>query len=132
MFLNVGEIACKTMYQNKSKKIKKSTKDKYLSIAPKMSVDSPAQTDLIGYWQGVPVDSPTDVCRQICTGRTHRLLASIDTGSSSVDTGSSSVDMGSSSVDTRDLPRKSFVPIWDSVSIVDQVVSTLEAFPENI
>ncbi|MQL94515.1 hypothetical protein Taro_027175 [Colocasia esculenta] len=70
-----GEIACKTMYQNKSKKIKKSTKDKYLSTAPKMPVDSPAQTDLIGYWQGVPVDSPIDACRQICSDRTHRLLA---------------------------------------------------------
>ncbi|MQL97458.1 hypothetical protein Taro_030147 [Colocasia esculenta] len=45
---------------------------------------------------------------------------------------SSSVDTGSSSVDTRDLPRKPFVPIWDSVTTLDQVVSTLEAFPENI
>ncbi|MQM10112.1 hypothetical protein Taro_043004 [Colocasia esculenta] len=68
--------------------------------------------------------------------------SSVDTGSSSVDTrpssqktqstGSSSVDIGSSSVDTRDLPRKPFVPIWDSVSTLDQVVSTLEAFPENM
>ncbi|MQM01393.1 hypothetical protein Taro_034148 [Colocasia esculenta] len=58
--------------------------------------------------------------------------SSVDTGSCSVDTGSSSVDIGSSSVDTRDLPRKPFVPIWDSVSTLDQVVSTLEAFPENI
>ncbi|MQL88705.1 hypothetical protein Taro_021277 [Colocasia esculenta] len=73
-----GEIACKTMYQNKSKKIKKSTKDKYLSTAPKMPVDIPAQTDLIGYRQGVPFDSPTDACRQICTDRTHRLLARSD------------------------------------------------------
>ncbi|MQM22355.1 hypothetical protein Taro_055406, partial [Colocasia esculenta] len=32
----------------------------------------------------------------------------------------------SSSVDTRDLPRKHFVPIWDSMSTLDQVVSTLE------
>ncbi|MQL68782.1 hypothetical protein Taro_001063 [Colocasia esculenta] len=69
------EIACKTMYQNKSKKVKKSTKDKYLSTAPKMPVDSPAQTDLIGYWQDVPIDSPSDACRQICTDRTNRLLA---------------------------------------------------------
>ncbi|MQL97440.1 hypothetical protein Taro_030138 [Colocasia esculenta] len=67
--------------------------------------------------------------------------SSVDTGSSSVDTrpssqrtqstGSSSVDTGSSSVDTRGLPREPFGPIWDSVSTLDQVVSTLEAFPEN-
>ncbi|MQM13505.1 hypothetical protein Taro_046429 [Colocasia esculenta] len=66
----------------------------------------------------------------------------VDTESSSVDTrpssqrtqstGSSCVDTGSSSVDTRDVPIKPFVPIWDSVSTLDQVVSTLEAFPENI
>ncbi|MQM16559.1 hypothetical protein Taro_049517 [Colocasia esculenta] len=49
--MSTGEIACKTMYQNKSKKIKKRTKDKYLSTAPKMPVDSPAQIDLMGYWQ---------------------------------------------------------------------------------
>ncbi|MQM10178.1 hypothetical protein Taro_043069 [Colocasia esculenta] len=42
-----------------------------------MHVDSPAQTDLIGCWQGVPVDSPNDACRQICTDRTHRLLAKV-------------------------------------------------------
>ncbi|MQL88836.1 hypothetical protein Taro_021401 [Colocasia esculenta] len=45
---------------------------------------------------------------------------------------SSSVDTRSGSVDTRDLPRKPFVPIWDSVSTLDQVVSTLETFPENL
>ncbi|MQL79781.1 hypothetical protein Taro_012222 [Colocasia esculenta] len=39
------------MYQNKSIKIKKSTKNKHLWTTPKMPVDSPAQTDLIGYWQ---------------------------------------------------------------------------------
>ncbi|MQL76169.1 hypothetical protein Taro_008543 [Colocasia esculenta] len=63
--------------------------------------------------------------------------------SSSVDTRDSSqkiccasmgqcVDTRSSSVDTRGLPRTPFGLIWDSVSTLDQVVSTLEAFPENI
>ncbi|MQL67858.1 hypothetical protein Taro_000086 [Colocasia esculenta] len=42
------------------------------------------------------------------------------------------VDTRSSSVDTRGLPRTPFRPIWDSLSTLDQVVSTLEAFPENI
>ncbi|MQM11464.1 hypothetical protein Taro_044373 [Colocasia esculenta] len=42
------------------------------------------------------------------------------------------VDTRSSSVDTRGLPRTPFGLIWDSVSTLDQVVSTLEAFPENI
>ncbi|MQL97795.1 hypothetical protein Taro_030493, partial [Colocasia esculenta] len=61
------------------------------------------------------------------TGGVNTGSSSVDTGSSSVDTqsssvhtGSSSVDTGSSSVDTRDLPRKPFVPIWDSVSTLDQ------------
>ncbi|MQL69529.1 hypothetical protein Taro_001806 [Colocasia esculenta] len=45
---------------------------------------------------------------------------------------SSSVDTGSSSVDTRDSSQKTFWPIWDSVSTLDQVVSTLEAFPEHL
>ncbi|MQM09220.1 hypothetical protein Taro_042087 [Colocasia esculenta] len=69
--------------------------------------------------------------------------SSVDTGSSSVDTRPSSqrnqstglnrcVDTRSSSVDTRDLPKEPFGPIWDSVSTLDQVVSTLEAFPENL
>ncbi|MQM12057.1 hypothetical protein Taro_044970 [Colocasia esculenta] len=44
---------------------------------------------------------------------------------------SSSVDTRSSSVDTRDSFQKTFWPIWDSVSTLDQVVSTLEAFPEK-
>ncbi|MQL77506.1 hypothetical protein Taro_009914, partial [Colocasia esculenta] len=42
------------------------------------------------------------------------------------------VDTRSSSVDTRGLPRKPVVPVWDSVSTLDQVVSTLEAFPEHL
>ncbi|MQL77248.1 hypothetical protein Taro_009656 [Colocasia esculenta] len=46
--------------------------------------------------------------------------------------GVSCVDTRSSSVDTRGLPRTPFGLIWDSVSTLDQVVSTLEAFPENI
>ncbi|MQM04963.1 hypothetical protein Taro_037771 [Colocasia esculenta] len=37
----------------------------------------------------------------------------------------------SSSVDTRDSFHKTFWPIWDSVSTLDQVVSTLETIPEN-
>ncbi|MQL72481.1 hypothetical protein Taro_004825, partial [Colocasia esculenta] len=52
--------------------------------------------------------------------------------SSSVDTRSGQcVDTRSSSVDTRGLLRTPFGLIWDSVSTLDQVVSTLEAFPEN-
>ncbi|MQM23169.1 hypothetical protein Taro_056233 [Colocasia esculenta] len=69
--------------------------------------------------------------------------SSVDTRSSSVDTRDSSqktccasmgqcVDTRSSSVDTRGLLRTPFRLIWDSVSTLDQVVSTLEAFPENI
>ncbi|MQM00259.1 hypothetical protein Taro_032990 [Colocasia esculenta] len=69
--------------------------------------------------------------------------SSVDTRSSSVDTRDSSqktccasmgqcVDTRSSSVDTRGLPRTPFGLIWDSVSTLDQVVSTLEAFSENI
>ncbi|MQM02683.1 hypothetical protein Taro_035451 [Colocasia esculenta] len=68
---------------------------------------------------------------------------SVDTRSSSVDTRDSSqktqstslyrcVDTRSSSVDTRGIPRTPFGPIWDSVSTLDQVVSTLEAFPEHL
>ncbi|MQM08612.1 hypothetical protein Taro_041468, partial [Colocasia esculenta] len=44
---------------------------------------------------------------------------------------SSSVDTRSSSVDTRDSFQKTFWLIWDSVSTLDQVVSTLETLPEN-
>ncbi|MQM14857.1 hypothetical protein Taro_047791 [Colocasia esculenta] len=44
---------------------------------------------------------------------------------------SSSVDTSSGGVDTRDSFQKTFWPIWDSVSTLDQVVSTLEAFPEH-
>ncbi|MQM09832.1 hypothetical protein Taro_042710, partial [Colocasia esculenta] len=44
---------------------------------------------------------------------------------------SSSVDTRSSSVDTRDSFQKTFWPIWDSVSTLDQVVSTLETLLEN-
>ncbi|MQL97336.1 hypothetical protein Taro_030026 [Colocasia esculenta] len=69
--------------------------------------------------------------------------SSVDTRSSSVDTRDGSqktccanlgqcVDTRSSSVDTRGLPRTSFGLIWDSVLTLDQVVSTLEAFPENL
>ncbi|MQL93301.1 hypothetical protein Taro_025944, partial [Colocasia esculenta] len=36
---------------------------------------------------------------------------------------SSSVDTRSSSVDTRDNAQKTFWPIWDSVSILDQVAA---------
>ncbi|MQM04764.1 hypothetical protein Taro_037569 [Colocasia esculenta] len=42
------------------------------------------------------------------------------------------VDTRSSSVNTRDLLRKPVVPIWDSVSTLDQVVSTLEAFQKPL
>ncbi|MQL85250.1 hypothetical protein Taro_017769 [Colocasia esculenta] len=63
-------------------------------------------------------------------------------GSSSVDTRSSSVDtrdsfqktfwpIWDSSVDTRDLPRTPSGLIWDSVLTLVQVVSTLEALPEQ-
>ncbi|MQM12782.1 hypothetical protein Taro_045701 [Colocasia esculenta] len=45
---------------------------------------------------------------------------------------SSSVDTSSGSVDTRDSSQKTFWPIWDSVSTLAQVVSTLEAFPEHL
>ncbi|MQL90086.1 hypothetical protein Taro_022672 [Colocasia esculenta] len=44
---------------------------------------------------------------------------------------SSSVDTRSSSVNTRDSFQKTFWPIWDSVSTLDQVVSTLKSFPEH-
>ncbi|MQL85711.1 hypothetical protein Taro_018239 [Colocasia esculenta] len=43
--LEIMQIACKTMYQNKIKKIKNSTKSKCLSIAPEKPVDNPAQTE---------------------------------------------------------------------------------------
>ncbi|MQL95069.1 hypothetical protein Taro_027732 [Colocasia esculenta] len=55
----------------------------------------------------------------------------VDTGSSSVDTGLSRVDTGSSRVDTRDLLRK-LSGQFGTVSTLDQVVSTLEAFSEHI
>ncbi|MQL89285.1 hypothetical protein Taro_021862 [Colocasia esculenta] len=55
---------------------------------------------------------------------------------------SSSVDTRSSSVDTRDSSQKTCYARmgqcvdtrskWDSVSTLDQVVSTLEAFPEHL
>ncbi|MQM04822.1 hypothetical protein Taro_037625 [Colocasia esculenta] len=45
---------------------------------------------------------------------------------------SSSVDTSSGSVDTRDSSQNTFWPIWDSVSTLAQVVSTLEAFPEHL
>ncbi|MQL93312.1 hypothetical protein Taro_025957 [Colocasia esculenta] len=57
--------------------------------------------------------------------------------SSSVDTRSGSVDTvlqiqgKKGSVDTRDSSQNTFWPIWDSVSTLAQVVSTLEAFPEH-
>ncbi|MQM22446.1 hypothetical protein Taro_055498 [Colocasia esculenta] len=41
------------------------------------------------------------------------------------------VDTRSGSVDTRDLPRTPSGLFWDSVSTLDQVVSTLVALPEN-
>ncbi|MQM22190.1 hypothetical protein Taro_055239 [Colocasia esculenta] len=44
---------------------------------------------------------------------------------------SSSVDTSSGSVDTRDSSQKTFWPIWDSVSTLAQVASTLEAFREH-
>ncbi|MQL68356.1 hypothetical protein Taro_000646 [Colocasia esculenta] len=43
-----------------------------------------------------------------------------------------SLDTRSGSVDTRDSSQKTFWPIWDSVSTLDQLVSTLEAFPEHL
>ncbi|MQM01037.1 hypothetical protein Taro_033785 [Colocasia esculenta] len=36
------------------------------------------------------------------------------------------------SVDTRDSSQNTIWPIWDSVSTLAQVVSTLEAFPEHL
>ncbi|MQL73518.1 hypothetical protein Taro_005866, partial [Colocasia esculenta] len=45
---------------------------------------------------------------------------------------SSSVDTSSGGVDTRDSSQNTFWPIWDSVSTLAQVVSTLEAFPEHL
>ncbi|MQL84537.1 hypothetical protein Taro_017045 [Colocasia esculenta] len=68
--------------------------------------------------------------------------SSVDTSSGSVDTRDSSqnnlldnlgqcVDTNSSSVDTRGLPRTPFELFWDSVSTLAQVVSTLEALPEQ-
>ncbi|MQL71016.1 hypothetical protein Taro_003330 [Colocasia esculenta] len=65
--------------------------------------------------------------------------SSVDTRSSGVDTmlptqdkimqnWSGSVDTRSSSVDTRDSFQKTFWPIWDSVSTLAQVVSTLDQF----
>ncbi|MQL91808.1 hypothetical protein Taro_024424, partial [Colocasia esculenta] len=70
-------------------------------------------------------------------------LGSVDTPLTSVDTvlqtqgkimqnWSSSVDTSSGSVDTRDSSQKTFWPIWDNVSTLDQVVSTLETFPEHL
>ncbi|MQL92013.1 hypothetical protein Taro_024627 [Colocasia esculenta] len=41
------------------------------------------------------------------------------------------VDTRSSSVDTRDLPRTLFGLFWDSVSTLDQVVSTLVPFQKK-
>ncbi|MQL92892.1 hypothetical protein Taro_025524 [Colocasia esculenta] len=41
------------------------------------------------------------------------------------------VDTRSTSVDTRGLPRTPFELFWDSVSTLDQVVSTLVALPEK-
>ncbi|MQL83380.1 hypothetical protein Taro_015873 [Colocasia esculenta] len=41
------------------------------------------------------------------------------------------VDTSSSSVDTRDLPRTLFGLFWDSVSTIDQVVSTLVPFQKK-
>ncbi|MQM23563.1 hypothetical protein Taro_056629 [Colocasia esculenta] len=44
---------------------------------------------------------------------------------------STSVDTSSGSVDTRDNSQKTFWPIWDSVSTLVQVVSTLETTPRT-
>ncbi|MQL82744.1 hypothetical protein Taro_015213 [Colocasia esculenta] len=68
--------------------------------------------------------------------------SSVDTRSGSVDTRDPSqntlwanlrqcVDTRSGSVDTRDLPRTPSGLFWDSVSTLDQVVSTLVALPEK-
>ncbi|MQL76429.1 hypothetical protein Taro_008821 [Colocasia esculenta] len=68
--------------------------------------------------------------------------SSVDTRSSSVDTRDPSqntfwanlgqcVDTRSGSVDTRDLPRPPSRLVWESVSTLDQLVSTLEALPEQ-
>ncbi|MQM15726.1 hypothetical protein Taro_048678 [Colocasia esculenta] len=45
---------------------------------------------------------------------------------------SSSVNTSPGGVDTRDSSQNTFWPIWDSVSTLAQVVSTLEAFPEHL
>ncbi|MQL67972.1 hypothetical protein Taro_000261 [Colocasia esculenta] len=102
---------------------------------PPIGVDPTLQTQgkMMKKWSsGVDTESSSVDTRPSSQRTQSTGSSSVDIGSSSVDTGSSSVDTGSSSVDTRDLPRKPFVPIWDSVSTLDQVVSTLEAFPENI
>ncbi|MQM12956.1 hypothetical protein Taro_045877 [Colocasia esculenta] len=73
----------------------------------------------------------------------HRVKGSVDTPLTGVDTmpqtqgkimqnWSSSVDTSSGGVDTRDSSQNTFWPIWDSVSTLSQVVSTLETFPEHL
>ncbi|MQL70744.1 hypothetical protein Taro_003067 [Colocasia esculenta] len=68
-----------------------------------------------------------------CKGSVDTPLTSVDTMLQTQDkimqNWSSSVDTRSCSVDTRDSSQKLSVSIWDSVSTLDQVVSTLEAFP---
>ncbi|MQL85076.1 hypothetical protein Taro_017595 [Colocasia esculenta] len=72
----------------------------------------------------------------------HRVKGSVDTPPTGVDTmlqtqgkimqnWSSSVDTRSGSVDSRDLPRKPFVPIWDSVSTLDQISGLMQSEVEE-
>ncbi|MQL72374.1 hypothetical protein Taro_004719 [Colocasia esculenta] len=61
----------------------------------------------------------------------------LQTQSKNMKNWSSSVDIGSGSVDTRDSSQNTFWAIWDSVSTLAQVVSTLvvstlEIFPEHL
>ncbi|MQL82502.1 hypothetical protein Taro_014975 [Colocasia esculenta] len=71
-----------------------------------------------------------------CKGSVDTPLTGVDTMLQTQDkimqNWSSSVDTSSGSVDTRDSSQKTFWPIWDSVSTLAQVVSTLEAFPEHL
>ncbi|MQL93346.1 hypothetical protein Taro_025987 [Colocasia esculenta] len=71
-----------------------------------------------------------------CKGSVDTPLTGVDTMLQTQDkimqNWSSSVNTRSSSVDTRDSFQKTFWPIWDSVSTVDQVVSTLETLLEHL
>ncbi|MQM02008.1 hypothetical protein Taro_034766 [Colocasia esculenta] len=92
--------------------------------------------------RGQVVSTQDPVVSTQCSKYKAKWSSSVDTRSGSVDTRDPSqntfwanlgqcVDTRSSSVDTRGLPRTPFELIWDSVSTLAQVVSTLEALPEQ-